>query len=126
MNVLELTDTNFHQEVLKSPVPYLVDFWAVWCGPCRMMAPVLDEIASSYDDRLRVGKLNVDNEIKAANELNIQSIPTLILFVNGKEAERIIGAVPKDFLIEKIKKYLVTMDSEPQTKSKRGLKKEKK
>ncbi len=116
MDVVELTDDNFHQEIFKSRIPYLVDFWAVWCGPCRMMAPVVEEIALQYDGKLKVGKLNVDNEIKTANEFNINSIPTLIIFANGRETDRIIGAVPKDYLIERIKGCLLHAKTEIKTK----------
>jgi len=93
--VRELTDSDFHQEVEKSELPYIVDFWAIWCAPCSMVAPILEEIAKEYDGKLKVGKVNVDNEIKTANEFGIQNIPTLIIFKQGKEVDRIIGAVPK-------------------------------
>jgi thioredoxin 1 len=104
--VKELTDTDFHQEVDKSDVPYLVDFWAIWCGPCSMVSSIMEEIAQEYDGKVKVGKVNVDNEIKTANEHGIQNIPTIMIFKQGKEAERIIGAVPKDHIVKKLKKYL--------------------
>lgn len=104
--VKELTDTGFHQEVDKSDVPYLVDFWAIWCGPCSMVSPIMEEISQEFDGRVKVGKVNVDNEIKTANEYGIQNIPTIIIFKQGKEAERILGAVPKDHIVKKLKKYL--------------------
>ena len=104
--VKELTDTDFHQEVDKSDVPYLVDFWAIWCGPCSMVSSIMEEIAQEYDGKVKVGKVNVDNEIKTANEHGIQNIPTILIFKQGKEAERIIGAVPKDHIVKKLKKYL--------------------
>ena len=104
--VKELTDANFHQEVEKSDIPYLVDFWAIWCAPCSMLAPIMDEIATEYTGKAMVGKVNVDNEIKTANEFGIQNIPTIIIFKKGKEVERIIGAVPKDHIVEKIKGHL--------------------
>jgi thioredoxin 1 len=104
--VKELTDTDFHQEVDKSDVPYLVDFWAIWCGPCSIVSPIMEEISQEYDGKLKVGKVNVDNEIKTANEYGIQNIPTIMIFNQGKEAERIIGAVPKDHIVKKLKKYL--------------------
>jgi len=100
--VKELTDTNFHQEVEKSDIPYVVDFWAIWCAPCSMLAPIMDELATAYDGKANVGKVNVDNEIKTANEFGIQNIPTIIIFKQGKEVERIIGAVPKEHIAEKI------------------------
>lgn len=104
--VKELTDTDFHQEVDKSDVPYLVDFWAIWCGPCSVVSPIMEEIAQEYDGKVKVGKVNVDNEIKTANEHGIQNIPTIMIFKQGKEVERIIGAVPKDHIVKKLKKYL--------------------
>jgi len=104
--VKELTDKDFHQEVDKSDVPYLVDFWAIWCGPCSIVSPIMEEIAKEFDGKLKVGKVNVDNEIKTANEYGIQNIPTIMIFNQGKEAERIIGAVPKDHIVKKLKKYL--------------------
>ena len=104
--VKELTDTGFHQEVDKSDVPYLVDFWAIWCGPCSMVSPIMEEISQEFDGRVKVGKVNVDNEIKTANEYGIQNIPTIIIFKQGKEAERILGAVPKDHIVKKLEKYL--------------------
>jgi thioredoxin 1 len=103
--VKELTDTDFHQEVDKSDVPYLVDFWAIWCGPCSMVSPIMEEISQEFDGRVNVGKVNVDNEIKTANEYGIQNIPTIMIFKQGKEAERILGAVPKDHIVKKLKKY---------------------
>ncbi len=102
----ELTDNNFHQEVEKSEIPYLVDFWAIWCPPCTMLAPVLEELSERFEGKIKVGKVNVDNEIKTANEFVIQNIPTLIIFKNAKEVERIIGAVPKEHIEKKIKVYI--------------------
>jgi thioredoxin 1 len=106
--VKELTDTNFHQEVEKSDVPYIVDFWAIWCAPCSMLAPIMDEIATEYAGKATVGKVNVDNEIKTANEFGIQNIPTILIFKQGKEVERIIGAVPKEHIAEKIEGHIKT------------------
>ncbi|UCF71501.1 MAG: thioredoxin [candidate division WOR-3 bacterium] len=104
--VKELTDNDFHREVDKANLPFLVDFWAIWCPPCSMVAPILDEIAKDYEGRLCIGKVNVDNEIKTANEFGIQNIPTMIVFNEGKEVERIIGALPKDQIVKKIEKYI--------------------
>lgn len=104
--VKELTDSDFHQEVEKSNIPYLVDFWAIWCAPCAMVSPVLEEISKEYDGKIHVGKVNVDNEIKTANEFGIQNIPTLVIFQAGKEIERMVGAIPKDHIVKKIEKYL--------------------
>ena len=88
---LEITDTNFETEVTKSDKPVLVDFWAPWCGPCRMMSPVIESVASNYSDKLKVGKLNVDDSPNTAREYGISAIPTLILFEAGKEKSRHIG-----------------------------------
>lgn len=104
--VKELTDGNFHQEVEKSEIPYIVDFWAIWCAPCSMVAPVLEEIAKEQEGKVKIGKINVDNEIKIANEYAIHNIPTVIIFNQGKEVERIVGAVPKDHIEKKLKKYI--------------------
>jgi thioredoxin len=94
VNVSEVTDTNFQAEVIESTDPVLVDFWAPWCGPCRMVAPVLEEIASERDN-LRVVKLNVDENQQTAAQFEVLSIPTLILFRNGQVAKKVIGAYPK-------------------------------
>jgi thioredoxin 1 len=104
--VNELTDNDFHQQVEKSTIPYVVDFWAIWCTPCSMVAPVMEEIASEYDGKINVGKVNVDNELKTANEFNIHNIPTIVIFKNGKEVERIVGAVPKDHIVKRLEQYL--------------------
>jgi thioredoxin 1 len=93
-NVSEVTDTNFQAEVIESTDPVLVDFWAPWCGPCRMVAPVLEEIASEREN-LRVVKLNVDDNQQTAAQFEVLSIPTLILFRNGQVAKKVIGAYPK-------------------------------
>ncbi len=95
-NVKEFTDANFEDEVLKANTPVLVDFWAVWCAPCRVIAPVVDEIADSYGGKLKVGKINVDDNSETPNKYGIRSIPTLILFSEGKVIEQIIGANPAE------------------------------
>jgi thioredoxin 1 len=93
--IIELSDTNFDAEVIKSDVPVLVDFWAPWCGPCRAIAPAVEEISSSYQGKIKVGKLNVDENQQTTMKFGIRSIPTLIVFKGGKAVEQIIGAVPK-------------------------------
>lgn len=109
--IKELTDSDFHQEVEKSKIPYLVDFWAIWCGPCTMVSPIIEDIATEYDGKINVGKVNVDNEIKTANEYVIQNIPTIILFKDGKEVDRIIGAVPKEHIVKQIKNHILSKQS---------------
>lgn len=106
-NIIELTDLNFEDEVLKSDKLVLVDFWAEWCAPCKMIAPIVEEIANEYADRLKVGKLNVDYNPKTAMKYGIMSIPTLLLFQNGRVIEQIVGAMPKKNLLAKLEKYLL-------------------
>jgi thioredoxin len=97
-NVLELTNDNFEAEALKSEVPVLVDFWAEWCGPCKMVGPTVTELAGDYDGKIKVGKLNVDNAREVASKYNIRSIPTLMLFKGGEVVGTVVGAQPKDAL----------------------------
>ena len=95
-NVKEITSMNFSDEVLKSDTPVLVDFWAEWCGPCRAIGPVVDEIANDYDGKVSVGKLNVDHENQLAMKYGVRSIPALLIFNNGTVVNQIVGAVPKN------------------------------
>lgn len=95
LNIINLTQDNFAKEVLESSTPILVDFWAEWCGPCKMIAPVLDELAEEYDGRVRIGKVNIDNEQGLAAEYGVRAIPTLLLFQNGQVAEQIVGLKSK-------------------------------
>ena len=105
-NPITITDDSFHAEVVESSLPVLVDFWAVWCGPCRMVAPIVDELAVEYEGRAKVGKVDVDSEQKIAADYGIRSIPTLLIFKNGELAEQIVGAVPKKQLVEKLEAVL--------------------
>lgn len=93
---LNFTDANFESEVLKSETPVLVDFWAPWCAPCRIVSPIVEELAKEYSGKLKVGKLNVDDNPKSAQNFSVMSIPTVILFKNGKPGATIIGAQSKD------------------------------
>jgi len=105
-NIIEGTDLNFEQEVLKSDVPVLVDFWAPWCGPCRAVAPVVEQIANDYQGKLKVVKINTDDNQDTAVKYGIRSIPTLGIFKDGKVVDGIIGAVPKQMIESKVKPYL--------------------
>lgn len=106
MKPIEVTDTNFKKEVLESSTPVLVDFWAEWCGPCKMIAPVVEELAKEYDGKLKVGKVDVDSNQQTSMQFGIRSIPTLLIFKNGKVVDQIVGAVPKRALADKISKHL--------------------
>jgi thioredoxin 1 len=106
MKPVELTEANFESEVIKSTIPVLVDFWAVWCGPCKMIAPVVEELASEYENKLKVCKVDVDSNQKIAMQFGIRSIPTLLIFKGGKVVEQMVGAAPKKSLVDKLSKHL--------------------
>ncbi len=104
--VVDVTDASFDSEVLKSDVPVLVDFWAPWCGPCRAIAPIIEELAKEYSGKLKVAKVNVDNNPKAPQNYQVRGIPNLIVFKNGELQEQIVGAVAKQEIVNAIKKVL--------------------
>ena len=106
MKPIPVDDANFQTEVLKSDKPVLVDFWAIWCGPCKMIAPVVEELAKEYDGKLKVAKMDVDANPQTATTLGIRSIPTLMVFKGGQVVEQIIGAVSKRHLVEKLMPHL--------------------
>ncbi|MCE2906606.1 MAG: thioredoxin [Anabaena sp. CoA2_C59] len=103
-----VTDSTFKAEVLDSDVPVLVDFWAPWCGPCRMVGPVVDEIANQYGEKLKVVKVNTDENPQIASQYGIRSIPTLMIFKGGEKVDMVVGAVPKTTLSTTVEKYLTT------------------
>lgn len=105
-SVIHLTDGNFDAEVANSQLPILVDFWAPWCGPCRMVAPIVDAIAEKFTGRVRVAKVNIDENPGVTGRFGILSIPTLIFFKEGREVERVIGALPEVALTEKLNQLL--------------------
>jgi thioredoxin 1 len=104
--VLRVDDSNFEQEVLGSDIPVLVDFWADWCMPCKMVEPVVEEIAAQYEGKLKVCKLNVDEARNTAGEYQVMSIPTLAVFKNGELVDKAVGALPRDAIINKFKPYI--------------------
>jgi len=104
--VSEVTDSNFEEEVLKSSTPVLVDFWAPWCGPCKSIAPLLEEIAEDYQDKLKIVKVNVDENPTAPSKYDVRGIPNLVFFKDGKVAEQVVGALLKEQLIEVIDKVV--------------------
>ena len=103
MAEINVTESNFDNEVLNCGTPVLLDFWATWCGPCRMLAPVIEEIAKEYDGKIKVGKVNVDEEPHLANSFGIESIPTVLLFKNGKVENMSVGYRPKEEIVKMLK-----------------------
>lgn len=104
--VFEVTDSNFDQTVLKSEQPVMVDFWAPWCGPCRALAPVVDELATSYQGKVKVTKLNVDNNPSTANRYQVTGIPTLLIFKNGQLQDQLVGYKPKEEIERALTRHL--------------------
>ncbi|MCB0289657.1 MAG: thioredoxin [Calditrichaeota bacterium] len=102
----EFTDANFETEVLKSDLPVLVDFWAEWCGPCKMIAPTIEQLAGEYEGKLKVGKIDVDVHQQMAMKYNVRGIPTLLIFKDGKPVEQIVGAYPKPAIVQKLTAHL--------------------
>ncbi len=105
--IFEVTDTNFDQEVLRSDQPVMVDFWAAWCGPCRALAPIVDEIAKSYNGKVRIGKMDVDKNMATPQRYGVRGIPTLLIFKGGQVREQIVGYVPKETITKALDKNLV-------------------
>lgn len=101
-DVIEIKDEQFEQEVINSPVPVLVDFWATWCGPCRKLGPVIEEIAKDYDDKVKFVKVNVENCINIAKEYSISGLPSLLVFKQGEAVERMTGLMPKSTIISNL------------------------
>jgi thioredoxin 1 len=106
MKPIELTDSSFESEVLKSNIPVLIDFWAIWCGPCRIISPIVEELAKEYDGKLKVGKVDVDSNPGVSMQYGIRSIPTLLLFKNGQVVEQIVGAVPRRTIVDKLSRHI--------------------
>jgi thioredoxin 1 len=105
-NYVTLTDDNFDTEVVKSNQVVLVDFWATWCGPCKAIAPMIEELANEFSGKAKIGKLDVDQNPEVSSEFGIRSIPTLFVFKNGKVVDQIVGLVPKSVLVDKINQHM--------------------
>ncbi|WKZ56276.1 MAG: thioredoxin [Bdellovibrionota bacterium] len=105
-SVGEISDSNFDAEVLKSSIPVLVDFWAPWCGPCKSIAPVLEEISTEFSGKLKIVKVNVDDNPRSPSSYDVRGIPNLVFFKGGQVVKRVIGAVPKDVLLSAVKEVL--------------------
>ncbi len=106
MKPVEFTDDNFETEVLQSSIPVLIDFWAVWCGPCKMIAPIVEELSTELEGKMKIGKLDVDSNQKTSIKYGVRSIPTLLVFKDGKLADTIIGAVPKTHIVDRLNKIM--------------------